>query len=196
MSDKHIRRFYDDLYTNNPRIFGEDSTDFLKRVLGQGPLVDFPKALDIGSGSGLTAKYLESEGFSVDAIDLSTQAFAEIGSSRRINLFIGDVKEFPLNQDYDLVLLALVAHHIPKDTFCELIIKLQQHTNESGIHCYRLFTTDSDFFAESEGDGFFDDGQNLDSLYESWRIIHEYSFRAPAKTSSAVNQIREVVYQK
>lgn len=64
------------------------------------------------------------------------------------------------------------------------------------MHVYRLFTVNSAFYRQSEGRGFYDDGRNLNGLYEEWKIVHDEIVQASATTQNVQNELREVAFRK
>lgn len=189
-----IKTFYDSLYADDPSVFGSSSVDFLRQVIDSFP-VTTGAALDLGAGEGLTSNLLAERGFIVSAIDISESAFKSIKSDMGISTSIAPIEDFKANTEYSLVHIALVLHHVSEASAGSLIKSLKDHTVPGGIHILRLFTSNSDFFAQSNGAGFYDDGTNLDGLYDDWKILLDEKINATASTQSAQNEIRQVVFK-
>ncbi len=190
-----IKLIYDKLYKDNPTIFGEGSLVFLKSVLEKN-IMKQGRALDIGAGEGRTSAYLASVGFVVDAVDLSDEAFKSVESDKNIFLHHISITDFEIKYTYSLVNIALVIHHIPKESMFSVIKNLQQNTEKEGIHLYRLFTTNSTFYKQSEGRGYYDDFKNLNELYDGWEIVFDEAFIGKASTQDVQNEVRQVAFRK
>ncbi|OGL70411.1 hypothetical protein A3B32_02940 [Candidatus Uhrbacteria bacterium RIFCSPLOWO2_01_FULL_53_9] len=194
MTDK-LKSFYDNLYKANPSVFGTSSLEFLKNVFQIAcPLVG--RALDVGAGEGLTSQYLAEQGFIVNAVDLSECALTTIKQNKSVTVHICDIVQFEMKQSYSFVFIALVAHHLSEDTFHAMVRKIQNNTVTHGLHAYRLFTSNSDFFRQSSGSGFYDNGMALNALYDQWKIVFDEKVIGNAATQDAQNEIRHVVFQK
>lgn len=190
-----IKLAYDQLYKNNPSVFGGGSLMFLQKVLKEN-IFSIGRALDIGSGDGQTSEYLVKEGFVVDSVDLSDEAFKAIFSKENIFLYNLSISDFKITHEYSLVNIALVAHHLSSKVMASVLKNLQDNTKKGGIHIYRIFTTNSGFYLQSEGRGFYDNGTNLNEQYKDWEIILDDVFIGQASTQDIKNEVREVVFRK
>lgn len=190
-----LKTFYDDLYAKNPSIFGDSSRAWLEQVFRLVPL-NGGRALDIGAGEGLTSLFLSENGYEVDAVDLSEKAFRAARDHGMIHLHQAAIENVNLVQTYDLVYVALTAHHLAAPLFVQTVQNVQRHTKAGGVHLLRIFTQASDFFIHSDHANFFDDGANLNSLYEGWKVLADERVISQASTQQAINEIRQVVFQK
>lgn len=192
-----IKLAYDQLYKNNPGVLGDGSLIFLQKVLKENEnIFSIGRALDIGSGDGQTSEYLAKEGFVVDSVDLSDEAFKAILSKENIFLYNLSISDFIIRHDYNLVNIALVAHHLSNEVMASVLKNLQDNTVKGGVHIYRIFTTNSGFYLQSEGRGFYDNGTNLNEQYKDWEIVLEAVFIGQASTQDIKNEVREVVFKK
>lgn len=191
--DISLKRFYDQLYAAKPGIFGDSSRAWLERVTNITPLGG-GTALDIGAGEGGASRLLAALGYAVDAVDLSEVALSAL-RDERIRIHPVSITDFSFTRAYDLVHIALVAHHIPAEAFASVIRQAQTHTNAGGIHILRIFTRQSDFFRQSDGTTFFDDGANLDTAYRGWTILADERVTSSASAETATNEIRQVAFQ-
>lgn len=191
---KDLKIFYDNLYKQNQGVFGFSSVNFLKEVFKKNALLS-GRALDIGAGEGLTSNFLAKHGFLVDAVDISENALSEINNS---NVFVHHtaIEQFPFNNSYNLVHFALVMHHLSNVDAKLVIQNAQRATLLGGIHIYRIFTTNSNFYKKSQDQGFYDDGVGLDTEYKNWQISFDEKVFENAATQSVENEIRHVVYRK
>lgn len=191
-----LKKFYDELYQKNPSVFGVSSLAFLKSTLNAIP-TNSSWALDIGAGEGRTSQLLAEHGFNVDAVDLSENAFSTLEKTGKITTHIISISDFKIMHEYELVYMALVAHHLPNEVFYSVLKNLQEHTPKGGVHIFRIFTINSDFYRESKNiDRFYDDGQNLNNLYSSWKIVSDTTKASKAAAQNSMNEVREVVFQK
>lgn len=194
MSNK-IKTFYDSLYAADPGVFGSSSFDFLTQVLDTLPFLT-RAALDVGAGQGLTSNLLAERGFEVTAIDISEHAFKSIQPELNIATIVTPLENFQPSTEYALVHVALTLHHVAEAEVVFLLRSLQSNTVAGGIHVLRLFTNNSDFFKQSKGNGFYDDGVNLNEIYKNWKILLDETIVAKASTQTIVNEIRQVVFKK
>lgn len=188
-----LKKFYDDLYAKTPGIFGESSLNYLKFFFDKNNVVH-GRALDIGAGEGLTSRYLSENGFEVDSIDISEKAFSALGNEELIHTFTIDILDFEFKHTYSIVNTFLVAHHIQKDKFDFLIKKIQGNTVIGGANLYRIFTTESDFYKNSNGNFYYDNGSNLNKHYHGWSIVDDKKIESQASTEGSKNIIREVTF--
>lgn len=195
MSRDTLKKFYDDLYSKKPNVFGNSSLDFIKENIDVNR-IHYKYALDVGAGEGLSSKYLHEEGFIVDSIDISNEAFSSIKGIKDINTFYMPIEEFSPNKSYGLIIFSLVAHHINNKVFEKVIEFIQNKTVENGINCYRIFTTESDFYKKSQKINFYDNGENLNKFYNKWNIIYDNELSDMSATENSSNKIREVVFMK
>lgn len=132
------------------------------------------QALDIACGMGRHAKYLASEGFSVEALDISSTAIESLRgleniTAREVDF---DTYELPKNH-YDLI---ICTYYLERRLFPQIIDALK----EGGIFIYETFVyhPDNDFppskrrfmLNEGELEATFDDRLDLMHIREEWRV--------------------------
>ena len=114
--------------------------DVLKTLHPDKPL----KLLDIGCGEGRNAIFFARNGYYVTAFDTSekgiekTRRFAE-KASVSINLFIADIKEFRLSENFDILFSTGVLHYIPKELRKEVFGNYKKFTNPGGLNVFSVF---------------------------------------------------------
>ncbi len=119
---------WDNKYQNNP---APDQpvkliTDFAKLAIGT-------KALDIACGMGRHSKYLTSQGFEVDALDISSLAIDTLQGLPNINPVEVDFDTYTLSKNsYDLIVCTFF---LKRELFPQIIDAL----NEDGILIYETF---------------------------------------------------------
>lgn len=195
MAMEKLKVMYDRIYAKNPRTFGFGSLDFLKKVHEVYPIMG-SCALDVGCGEGLASKWLAEKSFSVDAIDLSEYAFIALQNVKNVVTYRGDILEFEFTKAYDLINLALVAHHFTPTQFESVIERCKAHTKIGGLNALRLFTTNSDFAKQGSLPRFYDDGKNVDTLYSGWNQVYESVVHGKGAATAGTNEVREVMFKK
>jgi 2-polyprenyl-3-methyl-5-hydroxy-6-metoxy-1,4-benzoquinol methylase len=197
MGSSEIKIFYDDLYSSNPKVFGDTTHDFLKTVFTFLP-ISKGRALDIGAGEGLSSCYLAERGYVVDALDISTKAFSGVPKNESgITLHYGDICNFQIDTSYAIILCSFVFHHLTKKEFSQLIARLKENTVGEGVHAFRLFTMQSAFARnDKEKEYFFDDGNMLNALYSDWVIVFDEKELINSAVGDMQNEVRSVIFQK
>lgn len=102
---KHLAHYYDDL-----DLFRASTRIELFKLISQGT----GKALDVGTGTGISAVFLLNKGYEVDAIDLSS-SMIEIAKSKsdQIHWIHGDILTYNPKVKYDLILCSTnVLNHL------------------------------------------------------------------------------------
>jgi len=101
-------------------------TDFAKLATGT-------KALDVACGMGRHSKYLASQGFEVDALDISSLAIDALQGIPNINPIEVDFDTYTLSKNaYDLIVCTFF---LKRELFPQMIDAL----NEDGILIYETF---------------------------------------------------------
>lgn len=129
---------YGDVLDRSIAISGESSTYFaeykalyLRRLLG----ASFSgKILDFGCGVGLLSRYLQKHlpAADIDGFDTSQNSIAKVDhalSSR--GLFTSTADD--LAQDYDLIVVANVMHHIPPEQRLGVVQRLANRLHRGGL---------------------------------------------------------------
>ncbi len=103
-------------------------------------------AIDIGTGNGSNALFLASEGFKVDAIDITKDAIDSIKKrSKELKIELNakklDVRKFPFNKKYDLILAIQSLIFMKKSEFKTVISKIRGSLNRGGVAIISSFTT-------------------------------------------------------
>jgi len=110
------------------------------------PSIKNGQAIDLGAGNGNNALFLASEGFKVDAIDINKDAINSIKKrSRELKIELNakkiDIREFPFNKKYDLILAIQSLIFMKKSEFKIIISKIKRSLNRNGIAIISSFTT-------------------------------------------------------
>jgi len=100
--------------------------------------------LDAGCGDGRNSLYFASNGFHVDAFDISSNAINKIRKLAEINNLALSCKEcslqeFHFEKYYDLIISSGVYHFIDKNIAMEFIDKSKKHTKLNGYNFIVVF---------------------------------------------------------
>jgi len=71
------------------------------------------RCLEVGPGTGSIAKWLVEQGCFVVAIDITDRYFPGIEGSG-VELRVGDIRDAEFENDFDLIYMRLVLHHLPE----------------------------------------------------------------------------------
>ncbi|MCE0539906.1 class I SAM-dependent methyltransferase [Kineosporia rhizophila] len=141
--------WWDGFYSDRERpvpFFAEKPDENLADYLGRG-LVRPGRALDLGCGPGRNALFLATNGFSVDAIDLSAEAIAwarERASTRDLDVTFHQGDAFQdggavLTGPYDLIYDSGCLPHLPPHRrigYLDLIDRLLAPGGHFGVACF------------------------------------------------------------
>ncbi|MDO8686585.1 MAG: methyltransferase domain-containing protein [Candidatus Berkelbacteria bacterium] len=110
------------------------------------PLVKNGRAIDIGTGNGSNALFLASNGFKVDAIDINKDAIEGLKKrSKELKIELNakkiDIRKFPFNKKYDLILAIQSLIFMKKSEFNTIISKIKKSLNKGGVAIISSFTT-------------------------------------------------------
>lgn len=139
--------------------------------------------LEAGCGEAKNAIYLAKNGFThINAFDLSSNAILKarkIASANgvQINAFIEDLRSFPWQENYDLIISYGTLHFVSKDEWHNFLNEAKIHTNHGGIHVMQIFTNTvpaSSDIAEFAV-GLAAEGE-LREIYNGWEILAFKSF--------------------
>jgi len=135
------------------------------------------KLLDIGCGEGRNAVFFARNGYDVSAFDLSakgvekTQGLAKLAGVQ-IKTFVADLKEFRLQEEFDILFSTGVLHYIPPELRKEIFENYKSFTASGGVNVFSVFVK-KPFIARAP------DGEKtaqkwisgeLFSYYHDWRI--------------------------
>jgi SAM-dependent methyltransferase len=136
----HYADDYTDILDRNVSISGRDSKYFaeykamyLRRMLGAGFA---GKVLDFGCGVGLLSESLRKQlpAAGLNGFDISRSSIAQVDSELALNGVFTSCKE-DLADDYDLIVVANVFHHIPVAARKEVMRELSERLAPGGLLC-------------------------------------------------------------
>jgi tellurite methyltransferase len=133
--------------------------------------------LDVGCGEGRNSIFLASNGFKVDAFDISESGIAKTkriaeNQGVNINAWTQDLIKFEFEKNYDVILSHGVLHFVEINEWKCFIEKIKLHTKLGGYNLIGIFTNrlpatpDNAPFTK----GLFDVGA-LPALYHDWNLL-------------------------
>ncbi len=90
------------------------------------------KILEIGSGSGSDAEYIESHGYNIeltDAAESLVRRLLDAGRKARVLNIVTDA----IKKEYDLIFCSAVLQHLTRDQVSEAVTKIHAALKEKGI---------------------------------------------------------------
>lgn len=111
--------------------------------------------LEIGSGHGRDANYIESLGFKVERTD-GADSFIEYQQKQGKNISKLDLLDFQLQKNYDLIFMNAVLHHFQKPQLEKILHKLKQSLNKNSFISFSIKTENSQFALEKLPGRFFE----------------------------------------
>ena len=127
---------------------GPASCAFLDRfadTVGQG------RVLEIGSGPGMDATYLEGRGLSISRTD-ATPAFVEMIRAAGHEARVLDVRTADLGGPWDAVLAQAVLLHLDRGQFADALQRIRQAVVDGGVFAFTLKEGDGDAWSEAKLD--------------------------------------------
>jgi len=128
--------------------------DRLADTVGRGSV------LEIGSGPGLAATYLERRGLSVSRTD-ATRAFVEMMSAAGHEARVLDIRTDDLGGPWDAVLALAVLLHLDRGEFAEALRRVRDAVADGGVFAFTL--------KEGDGDAWSDAKLDLPRHFTYWR---------------------------
>ncbi len=134
------------------------------------------KVLDLGCGTGRLALYLSSKGHKVTAMDIAETGISKLNkyakkSKLSINTFVGDLEDYKITEDYDVICALFSIHFLPKMKVYKLIKNMQEKTRKNGYNFVGVFRKgrgNNNKYQFSNGE--------LSSMYSDWKIINYKEF--------------------
>src|SRR3989344_8748768 len=131
--------------------------------------------LDLGCGEGYDALTLARQGYSIEAVDQSAEAIAQLQLKiqqeqlKTIQVHCQEITTFPFVKQYGTILSFATLHFLTVPQRKKLIQEMQKNTLKQGVHFLAVFTQTGDldpgttlhFFADEE----------LLTYYKGWSVI-------------------------
>ncbi|MFI5344299.1 MAG: methyltransferase domain-containing protein [Chlamydiales bacterium] len=102
------------------------------------------KVLDLGCGEGRNALFLAGQGCLVTAVDRSASGIKKLLAISEKNCIpltavVQDIIEFPLEEEYDLIMGHGVLYYLENATWRKLLTRIKKHTKSGGFNIFTLF---------------------------------------------------------
>jgi tellurite methyltransferase len=125
--------------------------------------VNLKSILDLGCGNGRLTNCLVKKGIRVTGIDLENRSY-----NNNINFIKSDIRDYKINQNYDLVISSCVLHFMKKDEAINTINKMKKNTSKGG---YNLLVCMSELEeSKMKHYRFYPSKKELINLYKDWKI--------------------------
>jgi predicted TPR repeat methyltransferase len=93
--------------------------------------------LEVGSGSGVCADYLESVGITVDRTD-AVESFIDYQKSLGKSIEILNILNNTASQKYNFILANAVLHHFTSDELQVVLNNIKESLNEGGLFAFSV----------------------------------------------------------
>jgi tellurite methyltransferase len=145
-----------------------------------GALPPQARILDLGCGEGRNAFFLAGLGHEVTAVDISAAGIAKLadlaeGTGLQIMTEVGDLNEYNVEGQWDLVMAHGVIDYLENVVWRELCAEIRRHTVPGGFNAYTCMLFTDEYPAPKE---FSDAGfkhalaaGELASTYDGWEIV-------------------------
>ena len=148
----------------------KDEYELMKKIL---KLKKKGRAIDMGCGYGDDAVFLAKHGFEVTCVDNSESAIYETKKIAAIeNVFIRifkkDLREFGIDEKFDVVLCSGVMHFLSKEESLKLIQRMKKMAARGRLNVIEGEVVK--YEKKEKGQGYFRKDE-LRTIYEGWDII-------------------------
>jgi SAM-dependent methyltransferase len=139
------------------------------------------RALDLGVGEGQNAVFLAKQGLHVTGVDLSPTGLRRFleravreGVAERVRAVREDIKRFPLEQEYDVILSNNTLHFLPETELTRVLSRMKAQTRPGGYHAITVFTKHGDLPTAGERQRKYRlfRSNELRKRYQDWKILH------------------------
>ena len=139
-----MQNSYDKKYNKQSYYWGLRPSSMCFEILRMMPSDHHIRLLDIGCGEGRNAVFFARNGYDVSAFDLSekgvekTKRLAE-KVSVEVEVFRADIKEYRLEEPFDILFSTGVLHYIPPVLRTETFENYKSFTSPGGLNAFSVF---------------------------------------------------------
>jgi SAM-dependent methyltransferase len=158
---------WDKKYQEEPRLLEQrEASLFVKKYYGVASGKD---ALDLASGVGKNALFLEIKGFRIDAIDISSVALEVLSSKSKgsINTIEADLDTYTFSKNYDLILMC---NYLDRT----LINRAKESLNSGGVFIVETYIEDKSNQKKSYNPNFLLKKDELLKIFKDGFEVLEY----------------------
>ena len=135
---------YEDKYKTEDYYWGIIPNSLCYEIMKLRPPVKPYKVLDIGCGEGKDAVFLAKNGYAVTAFDIAESGLEKARRLAeknivKVNFFKADMKDFVLNEEFDIIYSSGVFHYLALELRRNFIDNLKKHTVIKGINVLNVF---------------------------------------------------------
>jgi len=113
--------------------------------------VGFGRVLEVGSGPGMDAAYLERRGLNVSRTD-ATPAFVEMMRAAGCEARLLDIRTSDLGGPWEAVLAQAVLLHLDRAQFADALQRIRQAVIDGGVLAFTVKEGDGDAWSEAKLD--------------------------------------------
>jgi len=113
--------------------------------------VGFGRVLELGSGPGVDAAYLEQRGLDVSRTD-ATPAFVKMMRAAGREAHLLDIRTADLDGPWDAVLAQAVLLHLDRAQFADALQRIRQAVMDGGVLAFTVEEGDGDAWSEAKLD--------------------------------------------
>jgi len=132
------------------------------------------RALDLGCGAGVDAKYLAENGFNVEAIDLnetSIKKTKELCVNLPVSVIRQDVASYSIVPNtYQLIIAWNIFPFLTKDDSRKILLDIQEGLTKEGVFVFSFFGTEDDW-AKNHSEMSFWTAEELKNLLPELNFI-------------------------
>lgn len=171
------KTIYSEVYKDDDFYWGLQPNELCYDVLKLYPPNGHVKLLEIGCGEGKDALFFARNGYDVTAFDIAHSAIDKVYRlADRYRVFIkafrADIKEYRLEDDFDIIYSSRSLHHMRPDFRKEIITDYQAHMKPNGINALNVYVKKPFIGPPPEKDQFaylWSTGE-IFSLYADWEL--------------------------
>ncbi|MFH1801764.1 MAG: methyltransferase domain-containing protein [archaeon] len=158
------------------------------------------KVLDLGCGEGGTTLKLAELGFDVTCVDISKTVIKKLKKEAekkmiKINSIIADLENYPIREDYDIIISTGTFHFLSEKSLRELLEDCKKKTNNKGLNIFKVLL-EGDPSQEDDSEGYYFKLKELKEIYSEWNILNYEEFEEYDEDEEWNNKIGFLIAQK